>query len=197
MTLVSESSGAKAKISIMKTYPLTNFSIRARSQSISRRASSISRATPRPKPPRLLPGVSRTPSNVSRQGTPTNTIPQVDVTKLKSWAEATIQSQQHDIDRISGSVDRIECDMRLFKDFMEEVRAELASNRHIQAEREKETVATVRGDLDTLRQQLNSNPRPVSRGSFETSNRRLDIMAKDLLQVGRKVDEIDDIKTEL
>jgi hypothetical protein len=125
------------------------------------------------------------------------TPPQVDVAKFKSWAEAAINTQQEDIGRLSRSVDRIERDMRLFKDFMEEVRTELASNRQLQEQESGEGLASVSAELDALRQQVNSNPRPVSRGSFEISNRSLDIIAKDVQLVGRKVDEIDELKREL
>jgi hypothetical protein len=125
------------------------------------------------------------------------TPPQVDVAKFKSWAEAAINTQQEDIGRLSRSVDRIERDMRLFKDFMEEVRTELASNRQLQEQESGEGLASVSAELDVLRQQVNSNPRPVSRGSFEISNRSLDIIAKDVQLVGRKVDEIDELKREL
>jgi hypothetical protein len=192
---MSEGSGGKAKISIMKTYPLTNSSVRARTQSVSRRPS-VSQPVSRPKPPRLLPSVSRTPT-ISRQSTPIKTPPQVDVAKFKSWAEASINTQQEDIDRLSRSVDRIERDMRLFKNFMEEIRTELASNRQLQEQESVEGLASVCAELDALRQQVNSNPRPVSRGSFEISNRSLDIIAKDVQLVGRKVDEIDELKREL
>ncbi len=111
--------------------------------------------------------------------------------------ESAISSQQKDIDRLSGSVERIERDMRQFRGFMDEIRAELGSIRQLQAERENESFASVRGELDSLRQQFNSNPRPVSRGSFGLSNQSLDIIADDLQEVGRKVDEIDELKTEL
>jgi hypothetical protein len=121
----------------------------------------------------------------------------VDVAKFKSWAEASINTQQEDIDRLSRSVDRIERDMWLFKDFMEEVRTELASNRQLQERESGEGLASVCAELDALRQQVNSNPRPVSRGSFEISNRSLDILAKDVQLVGRKIDEIDELKREL
>jgi len=124
-------------------------------------------------------------------------LPQVDLAKFKSWAEDAINTQQQDIDRLSGSVDRIERDMRLFKDFMEEIRTELASNRHLQEERSGEGFASVRAELGELRQQISSSLRPVSRGSFELSNRSLDIIANDVQLVGRKVDEIDELKKEL
>lgn len=87
--------------------------------------------------------------------------------------------------------------MRLFKDFMEEVRTELASNRQLQERESGEGLASVCAELDALRQQVNSNPRPVSRGSFEISSRSLDIIAKDVQLVGRKADEIDELKREL
>lgn len=122
------------------------------------------------------------------------TPPQVDVVKFKSWAEAAINTQQQEIDRLSRSVDQIERDMQLFKDFMEESRTELDSNRHLQEQTNGVGLATVRGGLDDPRQQINSNPRPVARGSFEFSNRSLDILTKDVQQVGRKVDEIDKLK---
>lgn len=195
MSVVYEGSGAKAKISIMKSYPLTNSSVRARTQSVSRRAS-VSQSVSRPKPPRFLPSIPRTPSAVSRPSTPSTPRPQVDVAKFKSWAEAAINTQQEEIDRISGSVVRIEKNMLLFKDFMEEIRAELAFARRDEDQKTGE-ISVVRGELANLRQQISSNPRPVSRGSFELSKRSLDVIAKDVQLVSHKVDEVDILKEEL
>jgi hypothetical protein len=196
MSVVSEGSGAKAKISIMKSYPLINSGVRPRTQSVSRKTTT-SQPLSRPKPPRLLPSISRTPSTVSRLSTPAKTPPQVDVAKFKSWVEAAINTQQQDIDRLSGSVDRIERDMRLFKDLMEEVRTELASNRHLQDGRTTESLVSTHGELEELRQQVNSNSRPVSRGSFELSNRSLDNITKDVQLVSWTVSEVDVLKKEL
>ena len=190
MSVISEGSGAKAKISLMKSYPLTSSSVRARTQSVSRRAST-------PKPPRLLPSISRTPAAISRYSTPAMTPPQLDVTIFKSWAESAINTQKQDIDRLSGSVDRIERDMQVLRNFMEETRTELASNRHLQDNKTEEGLANVRGELDTLRKQVNSEPRPVSRESFKLSNRSLDTIAQDVQLVSQKVDEIDELKREL
>jgi hypothetical protein len=125
------------------------------------------------------------------------TPPQVDVAKFKSWAETAINIQRQDIDRLSGSVDRIERDIRLFKDFMEEVRTELASNTHLQDGSTVEGFVSTDGELDELSQQVNSNLKPVSRGRFELSNRSLDIIVKDVQLVSRKVDEVDLLKKEL
>jgi hypothetical protein len=196
MSVVSEGSGSKAKISIMKSYPLTNSSVRARTQSISRKTST-SQHLSRPKPPRLLPSISRTPSTVSRASTPTKPPPQVDVAKFKLWAEAALNTQQQDIDRLLGSVDRIERDMRLFKDFMEEIRSDPALNQRLQGQEAGLGLATVRDELADLRQQVSSTPRPVSRGSFELSNRSLDLIGKDVQLLSQKVDEIETMKKEL
>jgi peptidoglycan hydrolase CwlO-like protein len=125
------------------------------------------------------------------------TTPQVDVTIFKSWAETAINAQKQDIDRLSGSVDRIERDMQILRNFMEETRTELASNRHLQNNKTEEGLANVHGELDTLRQQVNAEPRPVSRENFELSNRSLDIIAQDVQLVSRKVDEVDELKREL
>jgi hypothetical protein len=190
MSVISEGSGAKAKISLMKSYPLTSSSVRARTQSVARRTST-------PKPPRLLPNISRTPAAISRHSTPAMTPPQVDVTIFKSLAESAINTQKQDIDRLSGSVDRIERDMQVLRNFMEETRTELASNRHLQDNKTEEGLANVRGGLDTLRKQVNSEPRPVSREIFELSNRSLDTIAQDVQLVSQKVDEVDGLKREL
>jgi len=125
------------------------------------------------------------------------TPPQLDVTIFKSWAESAINTQKQDIDRLSGSVDRIERDMQVLRNFMEETRTELASNRHLQDNKTEEGLANVRGELDTLRKQVNSEPRPVSRESFKLSNRSLDTIAQDVQLVSQKVDEVDELKREL
>jgi hypothetical protein len=190
MSVISEGSGAKAKVSLMKSYPLTSSSVRARTQSVSRRTST-------PKPPRLLSNISGTPAAISRQSTPAITPPQVDVTIFKSWAESAINTQKQDIDRLSGSVDRIKRDMQVLRNFMEETRTGFASNRHFQDNKTEEGLANVRGELDTLRKQVNSEPRPVSRESFELSNRSLDTIVQDVQLVSQKVDEVDELKREL
>lgn len=194
MTVVSEGSGTKAKISVMKTFPLTNSSVGAKNAS---RGSTVQPVS-RPKPPRLLPGISRMSSTPSRLSIPIPTSPQLDVTKFKTWVEDAIRNQQQDIDRLSGSVSRIERDMALFKDFMEEVQTELASHRQIQYQENGEGLASVREELNELRQQLNSNyARPGSRSDLEMSRKSIDIIAHDVLLVGQKVDEIDKLKKEL
>jgi hypothetical protein len=124
-------------------------------------------------------------------------LPQVDVDRFRSWAEAAITTQQQDIDRLSGSVGRIELDMQLFKDFMDEIRRELASDRQRQEQMSAESLASICGELDGLRQQASSNAKPGSEGTSELSNRTFDALAKGVQLVGRKVDEIDELKREL
>ncbi len=198
MSVMSEESGTKAKISIMKTFPLKHSGSGAKSLPGSRRASaSTSQPVSRPKPPRLLPGISRTPSATSRMSTPIPTPPQSEVAKFKTRAEDAIKSQQQDIDRLSGSVDRIERDMRLFKDFMEEVRTKLASNRQLQGQGSEEGLSVFREELDELRQRIQlKRARPVSRGN-ELSRRSLEVIAQDVQLVSQKVDEVDELKREL
>jgi chromosome segregation ATPase len=119
------------------------------------------------------------------------------VAKFKTWAEDVIKSQQQVIDQISGSVDQIEKDIRLFKDFGEEVRTELASNQKFHRKGKEESFSVVRAELDDLRRRISSNQsRPPSRDK-ELSHRNLEVIARDVQLVTQKVDEINELNREL
>jgi len=116
MSIVSEATGERAKISVLKTYSLKHANATVRKPA-SRRASTAQPSS-RPKPPNFLSGTSGTPPQNNRPLLPVTPLvapvaPQIDVVKFKTWAEVTIENQQKDIDRISGSVERMEKDLRL------------------------------------------------------------------------------------
>jgi hypothetical protein len=117
--------------------------------------------------------------------------------KMPDWAEDAMNSQQKDIDRVSGAVARIEKDMKSFREFMQEVRAELAANRatrktqqdlnqeqlgwlqedlkeltqehdNLQQDLRKEELPSIRNELEELRQEIDSNERITALPDFNS-----------------------------
>jgi hypothetical protein len=165
----------------------------SRQSSVHRKAptpQSIVRSKPQSVPPPSRPPVplfNATPSKVlpseSRFSLPpfTAAAPPSDAEKFRSWAEDAIRSQQKDIDRVSGTVDRIERDMQVFKDFMEGIRSELVLNREMQNQ--------ARHDLDRLQNQVDSRPR--SRGGIDRP------LATEVALANQKIIEVDQVKCDL
>ena len=154
MNVVSEQSGDKAVISVQQKIPLQVAG--AKKLPAGRRAATV-QPTPRAQPSNSLIEYGR---HQSRSGNmlppPVEDSSRKDLAKFASWAEDAINNQQKDIDRIGGAVARIEKDMKSFKEFMSEVRAELAATRatrKTQEELKEEQLAWLREDLKELRQE--------------------------------------------
>jgi hypothetical protein len=128
------------------------------------------------------------------------TVPLSELTSLKSWAENAITSQQRDIDRISGTLGRIEKGMQSFKEFMEEIRTELASNRQVQNHASEEDLVLVRKALDGLRLQIKSDRAETKSSSTQNAellSQKLEIIVRNLQRVSAKANEVDDLKMEI
>jgi hypothetical protein len=210
MSVILEGLGRQAKISVLKTFPLTKEKTKI---SQSRRASTAQPIV-RPKPAHLQGASQRTPSVKSRPSLPPSltrqseppkplaqeTVPLSELTSLKSWAENAITGQQRDIDQISGTLERIEKGMQSFKEFMEEIRTELASNRQVQNHASEEDLVLVRKALDGLRLQIESD-RAETKSSLtqnaELSSQKLEIIVRNLQRVSAKANEVDSLKIEI
>ncbi|KAL2070915.1 hypothetical protein VTL71DRAFT_13941 [Oculimacula yallundae] len=198
MSIVTEEDGQSAKISILKSYPLSIAS--GKMPSGSRRGGTVrpharsSSGTPVRTPNDII---SNTPRPDSRQSVPPPSLVKAEVTKFKLWAEGAISSQQKNIDRISGTVDRLEQSMKLFKDFMSEVRLELASVKQHSNSMYEEDLSVLRNDIVELRQQVEESEQVISKVSDEISDRHFTAIAQDAEQTGQKANEIEELKTEL
>ncbi|KAG4435197.1 hypothetical protein IFR05_009305 [Cadophora sp. M221] len=203
MSVVTEEDGDKAKISILKCFPL--------SIAASKKPAGTGRAATIQPSPRIQHSglgtpvhlhksvVSRTPCPDDRLSLLPPSVTVSEVTKFKTWAEDAINSQQKDIDRISRTINGIKQDMRLFKNFMIEVRSELASSRHQQLPDPigEEDLSALREDLDGLRQQVKENGQAISKVSGELPSRSLQDIAQDVEKVSQKVSKVDGLKSEL
>jgi hypothetical protein len=193
MSVLSDSSGKKAKISILKTHPLTY-------APGLRRTPGERVPSPMPSPRRSVP-TSLIPSElVSREPSPAQTRPvtppAIDLAKFKFWAEEAMSNQQKDIDRLSGTVERLERDMRSFKEFMVETRAELSSSSRIPLIVDNNEMRSLRDELEELRQKVDQNGGLMTRGSLDIA-RSVDVVVQDVQRISQKTDEFDLLKTQL
>jgi hypothetical protein len=110
--------------------------------------------------------------------------------KFKSWAEIAIRNQKKEIEQVSGTLDCIQRDMELFKEFMAEIRTELAAGRESRSRDQEE--------LERLRNRVEENERrPRSSGGNIISNRSLEAITEDILQVNQKANEVNEVKEEV
>lgn len=163
MSVISEDTGEKAKVSMLKSYPLTLSSGKttpARRAATAQPSRRISQSLARDV---LRPAAAAIPAVRERLSMPPVVLSQPEHSKFKTWAEEAIKIQQKDIDRISGTVNRVERDMQALKAFMEEVRTEHASHKALPQGPSHEDMVTLRLELDTLRQQVEENGQAVFR----------------------------------
>ena len=189
ISLVSEHTGKEVKPLVAKTFPLTVAGMKK--PPIIRRA-----ATTQPSLPQL-PGLQDRP--IRRQSVmPTtngnmSSLSEVesenDLVRFRVWAKDAITSQQNDIDRIQGAVSRIERDMNSFKNFMAEVRNEMAISWQSRQPLDDEALVAIREDMKSLRQQVHATERRVTL-SFEDAT-------KDVRKANRKSDEFSGVKEDL
>lgn len=161
IAVMSDATGQKETISIARTFPLK------RSGSVDQSRSVISQR------PSIAPVADpASVFNANQYDGPS--YPDASIRDRQSvhpaLMEETIATQQRDIDRIDGAVGRIERDMRSFKDFMHEVRKELAELRQLKRSPNQQGIVSV--------------------GDFEA-------IVEDLNKVNNKAHEVDELKEEL
>lgn len=107
------------------------------------------------------------------------------------WAEGAIDTQKKDIDRISASVNKIEKDMRSFKDFMTMVRKELTVRpTNIEMDEVRATVSSLRDEIHDSK-----HDRRGAEGSLSFED--VDLMTESITTISSKVNEIDSLKLDL
>ncbi|KAK0103305.1 hypothetical protein ONS95_005335 [Cadophora gregata] len=201
MYVISEHDGEKAKISILRSFPLSITSGKrptgprraATAQPSARSVRSVHGAST----PLHTAVVSRKPNSDSCTSISSTNVTMLQVTRFKDWAEGAISNQQKHIDRISGTVDRIERDMRLFREFMHEARSDLSSSLQVPDSAGEEDLSALREDLDELRKRVESNGQDISRASDDLPGKSLEAIANDVEQVSQKVIEVDELKSAL
>lgn len=115
------------------------------------------------------------------------------LTQFADWAEGAIDSQKRDIDRISVSVNKIETDMRSFKDFMAMVRRELAVRpTNVEMDDVRASMHSLREEID---QSCSTNVSKPAEGSLSFED--VDLMTESITSLSQKVNEIDSLKLEI
>ncbi|PBP26179.1 hypothetical protein BUE80_DR002817 [Diplocarpon rosae] len=198
MSVVSVKTGQKAKILVLKTFPLKITSVKWQ---FGARRDSTCRSDSHIPPPGLgsMPAgsqsvVARIPAADGRSLAPLN-VPVADIVKFKNWAEDAISTQQADIERISGTVNRIERDMRSLKDFMLEMRSKCSSSKQLPTGSDEGDVQALRDDLGMLRQKLKQNAETVSLSSTNLLG-RIELVSQEVEEIGRKAYEVDDLRSD-
>ncbi|KAJ5042127.1 uncharacterized protein L3040_004684 [Drepanopeziza brunnea f. sp. 'multigermtubi'] len=192
MAVIAEETGQRAKISILKTFPLTTTSKKrfpggqraSTAQPYTRRHQSM-----------LGVALSNEQTMVARRPTPSDraaplSVSVAEIVKFKNWAEDAILTQQKDIERITGTVNRIDQDMQSLKAFMLEVRSELSSNRQLPATSAEDDVQALREDLENLRQQIVRNGKTISLSALE-------VVSQEVEEISQKFDGVDTLRSEL
>lgn len=194
MSVISERTGKKATASVIERFPLT-----------------LAGAT---KPPRAARASTVQPSY--RDGTPILVNhrhaaspvfpPPIDdkqlreLERFKDWAKSAIQTQQNDIDRIGGAVDRMERDLKSFKTFMEEMHTELITHRQGQDSQKDEELGVLKEELHAIQAELNSNRQfrnSLKEEEFPVLQEDMDALRSELAQARKFQRELkdQDIKT--
>ena len=150
MNVVSERTGEKAVISVQQRFPLTLPG--SKKLPTVRRASTVQPMHPQTNNS-FVEAAKRKSMNDSMVPPALYESPRRDMLKFASWAEDAIKNQQKDIDRIGSAVDRIERQMTSFKEFMQEVRTELAANRQSQQDIKQKDLTLIQKDMNKLRRE--------------------------------------------
>ncbi|RFU34305.1 hypothetical protein B7463_g1983, partial [Scytalidium lignicola] len=156
MSVISELSGAKADIKVIKALPLAVSNGDAVAGPP--KASSLQNMLPSSRLANISDSV-KTPDASLRGHDGENS--QLNLMRFKVWAEDAITSQQKDIDRISGAVDRIEREMRSLKEMMYEIRDDVVASKQSQVPKDDST--SLRAELEVLRDEISiSAQRPMA-----------------------------------
>ena len=171
MSVISNQTSEKAIIDVRKSHPLKgatdspNF--------LSRRASSAF--------PSASPILKCAPKQINGRPHPLSTIssppiPNQPPQKQPTENEMALSNQQQDINRISNTVDRVEMDMQSFKDFMIEVRQDLAAIRTSQ-ESSHSAIAASQGHSSEQVQSLVADLKTVTHNLVELQNKATEVDA--------------------
>lgn len=198
MTVISQVTKEKAKITVLKSLPLTKEG--SEMTPVPRRA-----ATAQPLNYRIS---SLHPEGIGR-ASPMNSMPlstiretsALDLSQFKSWARDAIKDQQKDIDRVSGTLLRIEAQMQAFRTFMEETRTELAASRDTQHNliQDGEELTNVQLDLEKIHKKIETleNTEQARGKSGESIGRDIEIIVSDMQRISNKANEVDDLRNGL
>jgi len=195
MSIISETTGEKTTPIVIKSLPLS----KAGSQKVSKRASTIQPLGR--KALSVQPEMHDNHSALGSMPAPSisrNSVP--DYSEFKAWAQEVIGNQQKDIDRVSNTLHHIEGEMQTFRDFMMEVRTELAA--HLEPRQnifqDRDNLARVSEELRKLQEQVEAIDGQEIRGkSGESLSRDIEIIISDMLQVSEKAHEVDGLNAEI
>jgi hypothetical protein len=221
MNVVSEQTGDEVAVSVQQKIPLVKPGTKKRL--MDRRAATMqpmmrhqTRLVEQVEPSSVNGTMGPTTQDVQRNGT----------VRSSSWVEDALKSQQKDVDRISGSLAHVENHIQSFKDFMVEVRAELAANRATRKTQEElnqaqlswtqedlkelreeiggfkqdlreEVIPDIRHQLDQIREEIDSHDRTTGYPNGSDLSASLAKFEGELLEIRRKSYEIDKLKTDL
>ncbi|RDW60171.1 hypothetical protein BP5796_11777 [Coleophoma crateriformis] len=109
------------------------------------------------------------------------------------WAEGIMGNQRKDIDRIDGAVGRIENDMRLFRDFMADMRKQLGSDDRIMNVANNQEIVDLRNELAGLQLQVEQ---ATQDGPGLTKN-GYEVLNQNMIRIDQKVTQISSLKPEV
>ncbi|EPQ67567.1 BgtAc-31218 [Blumeria graminis f. sp. tritici] len=206
LTIVSETSGEPAKISTHKAIPLINEDgksvLPSQPTSITTKPVASPLSSIEPGAPSLSTDNNkvverqsscetsiRRPSLFTENVSRVNKLlgqeyqnPSAEIEKFKYWAEDTIREQRLDIDRISGTMLRIEGDVQMLKEFMLEVRMNLALNLMPSAHEFK---------LDEVRNEIKQvNEKLAQREPGTDWNKAASLLARNLKTVAAEMNKL-------
>ncbi|KAL3417555.1 hypothetical protein PVAG01_10565 [Phlyctema vagabunda] len=177
MTVLSEKTGLRTAPVVLKTYSLIDSS----TSKSARRLSGPQPATE--------DNISHTKHSVNVR---VKDIDRRELTKSIEWAEDALNTQRKDIDRIDGAVGRIERDMRLFKEFMSDVRKELDAIHQPSASTNQEIV-NLQQDIRQIRQGLAQVEQVSSRAELEP----FELPKEHIQRISQTATEVGSLKLEL
>lgn len=211
MSIISESSGKVAKVSVLKKIPLKDdkrINTPSHSKSLSQPSNNV--LTP------SLPSTARKIADacenedgrheIQNIASPEKSsdleIPSdmktfaVQVEKFKNWAEEIVSSQQKDIARITGAVFRVENDLQALKDLMREINGNL-KNSHQNIEYEKNLVE-IRNEVKRMSEKIHQKEE-ISDWNEAASllARNLNAIAGDVKYLNSQVEEVDTLSSNL
>jgi hypothetical protein len=194
--VISETAGDKAQINILESLPLINPN--AQKPSVPKRASTVQPLGR--KAPNLQPAMNGNHAAFGSMPPPPNKMKFApDFSEFKSWAQEAISNQQKDIDRVSGTLLHIEGEMQTFRNFMEEVRTELATGRefHQNQIQDRDSLVKVSGEMRQLQTRVKAMDEDLRGKSGESLSRDIEIIISDMLQISEKAHEVDGLKVEV